>query len=235
MSESGDDGNDGRTWETAKRTVSAAVRELPQGGEVWIAAGTYYDAIYTAGRSLYGGFAGNEFTRSQRNPTLHPTILDGSPDVLEGLGIFPDSIIVVQGADFDDTIIDGLIIRNAQAFSGGAVNLGYYAYGVVQNCILSNNVAFNMGGAIYCSYSGRGSVSRTVIRGNSAASGGGLAVDGGGALESVASCLVLGNSASDGGGIWCNGRIEFAINNTVVKNSAGSGGALSYPQGQGIN
>ena len=60
----------------------------PTGDEIWVAAGTYPEHIKnkTAGPSgsevavdtaLYGGFAGTETARDQRNWQTNLTILDG--------------------------------------------------------------------------------------------------------------------------------------------------------------
>jgi hypothetical protein len=77
VSTQGDDSNGGASWATAKRTVQAAVDAVaPTGGEVWVAAGEYADDSYSfrAGTillpayvSLYGGFAGTESSRAERD------------------------------------------------------------------------------------------------------------------------------------------------------------------------
>lgn len=41
----GDDANDGHTWAAAKKTIHAALGALPFGGDVWVARGTYGDAV----------------------------------------------------------------------------------------------------------------------------------------------------------------------------------------------
>jgi hypothetical protein len=41
VSQQGDDGQDGQSWATAKRTVSGALASLPKGGLVFLAAGTF--------------------------------------------------------------------------------------------------------------------------------------------------------------------------------------------------
>ena len=44
VSPQGNDGNDGLSWATAKRTVSGALAALPAGGIVFLAAGTFTEA-----------------------------------------------------------------------------------------------------------------------------------------------------------------------------------------------
>ena len=80
----GDDGKDGSDWDNALKSVQAAINKLAdggQGGEVWVAAGTYQPSIYMSnantdrsaafvmkdGVSVYGGFEGNETTRAERD------------------------------------------------------------------------------------------------------------------------------------------------------------------------
>ncbi len=85
----GDDSKNGYTWGQAKKTVQAAINALAKAdatakGEVWVAAGTYTPTEYLGslttdeehkhplcfamknGISVYGGFAGTETSKSQR-------------------------------------------------------------------------------------------------------------------------------------------------------------------------
>ena len=64
----------------AKRTVQAGIDAAAAvGGEVWVAAGTYQERItLRTCAHVYGGFAGTETQRSQRNWSANLTILDGN-------------------------------------------------------------------------------------------------------------------------------------------------------------
>ena len=69
VSPGGNDANDGSSWALAKQTVQAGIDvAAAAGGEVWVAAGTYVGRIklltYT---HIYGGFAGDETQRSERD------------------------------------------------------------------------------------------------------------------------------------------------------------------------
>lgn len=88
---SGDDLNDGTTWASAKRNLWAAIEAAAQNGcalsEVWAAAGAYstkpdYRELSTvqmvSGVNVYGGFAGNETIRSDRDFATHVSIISGS-------------------------------------------------------------------------------------------------------------------------------------------------------------
>lgn len=80
----GNDANNGSDWGNALKSVQAAINKLAdggQGGEVWVAAGTYQPSIYMSnantdrsaafvmkdGVSVYGGFDGTEKTRAERD------------------------------------------------------------------------------------------------------------------------------------------------------------------------
>ena len=77
----GNDTNNGSAWDNAhaKRTIQAAVSAAAAtGGEVWVKAGTYTGPVYLTDRVyIYGGFAGTESSKSQRNWTTNVTIIDG--------------------------------------------------------------------------------------------------------------------------------------------------------------
>ncbi|MDO8682416.1 MAG: right-handed parallel beta-helix repeat-containing protein [Armatimonadota bacterium] len=62
----GPNGN-GLSWATAKTTVAGGLA-IASGKEVWVAEGVYNEDItLNSGIGLYGGFAGNETAREQRN------------------------------------------------------------------------------------------------------------------------------------------------------------------------
>ncbi|HEX2973795.1 MAG TPA: hypothetical protein VHP11_15795, partial [Tepidisphaeraceae bacterium] len=143
VSTGGNDGNDGLTWASAKRTVQAAVNVAQSDDRVWVAAGTYMQRLsLRAGIALYGGFIGNETDLSQRDWTTNQTILDGN---------YGGSVVTVSSG----SRVDGFIIRNGKSLYGG----GIYCSGsvtITNNIITSNTVGMapnfvGYGGGIYCS------------------------------------------------------------------------------------
>ena len=73
----------GRAWATAFSSIQAAVDAASaRGGEVWVAEGAYTattDTVVTMAENvhLYGGFAGTETLREERDWTAHVTAIDG--------------------------------------------------------------------------------------------------------------------------------------------------------------
>ncbi|HTV48912.1 MAG TPA: right-handed parallel beta-helix repeat-containing protein [Phycisphaerae bacterium] len=166
--------HDGLSWATAYTSIQDALNSGAT--QIWVAQGTYSpgdsrDATFQlrTGIELYGGFAGLETQRNQRNWLKNKTILDGN-------GVYH----VVTGAD--DAILDGFTITGGDGFGGppegppqgpppgegggqsvhttpqaimsgasnntGAGMLNYQTAPTVRNCIFENNRA-GKGGAVY--------------------------------------------------------------------------------------
>ena len=107
---------DGTSWATAFTTIQLAIdaAEADQGGEVWVAEGTYDEArtspnadgsnedtgsvVLKSGVDVYGGFAGGETVRIERNWETNVTILDGSAS--RNSGPLPAYHVVVGAARF---------------------------------------------------------------------------------------------------------------------------------------
>ena len=128
-------GNEGGTsWPTAKETIQQGVDSAfdAGGGEVWVAEGTYTATtdpvvIMREGVHIYGGFAGNETARDQRNWTVHVTIIDGE-----------NARRCVTGAD--QATIDGFSVRNGYASYGGGM-FNQSCSPSVTNCTFSENAS----------------------------------------------------------------------------------------------
>jgi hypothetical protein len=108
----GSDASDGLSWATAKATVGAAItaaRSTP--GEIWVAEGTYGEHLkLPAFVHLYGGFAGTETERDQRDIAANPTILDG--------GGTP-TVVASENAGYRVSAVDGFTIQNGGHWCGG--------------------------------------------------------------------------------------------------------------------
>ncbi|HEY3269071.1 MAG TPA: choice-of-anchor Q domain-containing protein [Armatimonadota bacterium] len=220
----GDDANDGSSWARAKRTVSAALGVFAvAGGEVWVAAGVYPEAIAPGPFvHLRGGFSGREYFKVQRDWIRNETVLDGasrwSPVSLK----YPFSGI------------DGFSVRNG---AGGNVDIAGDAS--VEHCRISGGHA-GVGGGIRVT-GGSPVIRDNVIAGNSAISeGAGIAVYGMSGRSSIVNNTIVSNFAARasgraGSGVWVDvtrhGTVgaPLLVNNVIVGNNVGiatGGGAL---------
>ena len=231
VSLSGNDTNDGSSWSLAKRTVQAgAYAAAAQGGEVWVAAGTYSGrTILPTYAFLYGGFAGDETLRSQRDFGRNATILDGG-----GLG----SVVESRSANtITASGIDGFTMRNG----GSASTFGGVYCAASSPTIRNNTITANVGSGIYC-YGSQAIIQSNVISANSAVvpfpdfspAGGGLCLWN--SNVSVLDNVITGNSATNGAGAYFRGSIALISGNTIVGNVAsGNGGGVYSTIGQMSN
>ena len=146
----------GQTWDSSFTTLQAAVDrvQIMGGGEVWVKACVYTSTtgpIVTMkeGVSLYGGFAGTETTRDQRDWTMNVTIIDGE-----------DTRLCVAGAN--DAAFDGFTVKRAGDeggfyYGGGMENTSVSP--TIRNCVFTLNSKYpgisNFGCAPsveYCSF-----------------------------------------------------------------------------------
>jgi len=219
----GNDGNSGASWDAAKKTIQSALNAAASGSEIWVAAGTYraYSAsthltiVLKTGVGLYGGFSGNETLRSQRDPSLHPTIIDGSIDM-------PSSGIVIPSG-VSGTVVDGFTIRNCVTgpSASGLVAQGAITCASTGPNLVSNNLLVNNDYGV-CAMSAGATVLNNRIIGNTK---GGI----NGPITLAANNVICGNSGVKGGGIYAKGGTF--INNTIIGNCAGMDGGGIYADG----
>jgi hypothetical protein len=213
----GSDAADGQTWETAKRTLAAAIDSVrPFGGEIWAAAGTYQEHIdLPAFVHLYGGFSGTETERAQRQPAVHQTVLDG--------GGVPNVVVSGHGG-YQVSTLDGCTIRNGGAYTGGTTFNKYGRGGkgggilivasgpvITNNFITRNGLAYDNTTNQFPSY------------------GAGIALDlsyaviGGNRIEENE---ILNDFDGSGAGIYCERSMPLIIGNSLSHNRAKFGAAL---------
>jgi parallel beta-helix repeat protein len=205
VSPSGDDANDGSSWALTKRTVQAGIDAASaQGGEVWVAAGTYYGSIkLPAYLYLYGGFAGTESSRNGRSWSANTTVLDGG-----------GTQTVVQALlGHRVSCIDGFVIRNGGGYggSGGILCIGAPA-------ISNNTIMENYGGGISCNM-GSAIVANNIITANVSNYGAGVYCHTG--CPVIINNTVEENRATYGAGIYCFSGSPAVSNNIVAFNSSG--------------
>ena len=196
---------DGKTWDTAYNTLQVAVDAVAAGGggELWVAKGTYTDEkdpvlIMRPGVFMFGGFAGSETARDQRDWKANVAAIDG-----EG------QFCCVVGAD--NATLDGFTVTNGAATYSHEGGAGMFNNGVsptVAHCVFANNAADPGGGM--CNKRSSSLITDCVFRQNGMISGNGNYNDllGGGMYNeggspSIIGCRFEGNMATVGGAM-CN-------------------------------
>jgi len=145
----GSDLNSGADWQHAKATVQAAINAASEGDEIWVAAGTYPEHLQNrivseaaVNVGLYGGFAGDETSRDQRDLAAHRTVLDGTDS---------GTVLRITGGAGPATRIDGFDIRRGYATGMTNVGGGIYVLGsgpVIANNRIVTNLSDGIGGGI---------------------------------------------------------------------------------------
>ena len=230
-------GGNGTSWAQAYKTLDAAISNTYTPAEFWIAEGTYTPSAplvlgLNQNHSFYGGFAGTETARSQRNITKYPTIVDGQ-GVLKHVFNVTSWVTSVR--------FDGLTIKRgaataasgADASGGGiVVNKGTV---VIASCTFSDNKATHIGGAVYLVNNPSITVTGSTFKNNKSLSGSGggagLAMiwdqTGAQPAATVEKCIFQGNTGgSVGGGLY---SIYFPVTvreSTFIANSSANGGAI---------
>ena len=228
----------GLSWANAYTDLQAGLAAAEWGDEIWVAQGTYKPTTGTlrtvsfaleAGVGLYGGFAGAETEREQRNWEANATILSG--DIGTTGSAADNTLCVVVGAD--RAVLDGFTITGGNNLSsghgGGMYNLNCSL--TVTNCTFSGNAAYNGGGGMYnkdCSLT----VTNCTFSGNTgseaySSGGGGMTNDGGSPI--ITNCTFSGNTTSGlggrGGGMYNTNNSSATVTNCGFSgNSAENGG-----------
>ena len=245
-----DDSGVGTSWNTAKKTIQAAVNLTVAGDTVLVTNG-----VYNVGNTITPGYSLNNRVvitnainvRSVNGPSV--TVIEGS-----GTNWFNTSS-AIRCVYMNRGTLEGFTLQNGATYgsgiggsdcydrSGGGVNMYNAASGTtVTNCVIQNCTARSGGGAYYGAPVGITAyctLDNSVLRGNTASYGGGsmgftlnnctlsenAAFEGGGSYgSSLNNCTLSSNTAySDGGG-----AIFSTLDNcTLSGNVASCGGGSS--------
>ena len=202
--------DNGLSWADAYTSLQSALSAAVSGDEIWVAKGRYRPTTNTdrtvsfvmkQSVAIYGGFAGTEMSRNQRDWVANQTILSGD------IGIQGDnsdnSYHVVVGVS--DSVLNGFTITggnaNGSAYSekvgGGMYNNS--SSPTVTNCTFSGNSADYYGGGMY-NYNSNPRVTNCTFSENSAIEGGGGMYNYYNSSPTVTNCTFSGNSADYYGG-----------------------------------
>lgn len=223
--------NNGTDWFNAYNHLQSALAAATAGQEIWVAAGTYMpdggfmttSGVFTQGNGvqserfmlkndvgLYGGFAGTETQRIQRDPAANVTILSGDLANNDGpdFANYGENCWQVVNAIGISTTgpLDGFTITGGSSIGrGSGLVIQTSESAVVNNCIVIANQADAGAGAVYLDRS-----------------------------DCVfTDCVFMDNrtTTQHGGGVYAdpnvNGvsfiRCDFINNQTLAENSVGGG------------
>ncbi len=187
--------NDGSSWTDAYTDLQSALSAASSGDEIWVAAGTYKPTTTTDrtisfilknGVAVYGGFAGTEMSRTQRDHETNLTMLSGDIG-MEGDNS-DNSYHVVVGSDTNNfAILDGFTVTAGNAdgemLASEAQGGGMYnetGSPSLTNVIFEKNTALFAGGGMFnvgTTFPEVGSnpvLTNVIFRENSAVEGGGM-------------------------------------------------------------
>jgi predicted outer membrane repeat protein len=245
---------DGLSWATAVPMVQHGIDLAAEVGteegpcEVWVAEGTYF--IYQSGHDdtvqlqpfvhVYGGFAGSEVLREDRDWEEHESILDGRPE--DG----STSRVNHVATGSDDTVLDGFVVTQGRVVEGAAVPRGsglliQDCSPVIRHCTFrENNSSHEIqdGGAIDITGASRPEILNcTFIENFAGRYGGAINVSGAESVPIISGCMFEMNIAGAHGGAissWSSAQ-PIIRNCRFERNEAGKGGALAVGyRGEGL-
>jgi CSLREA domain-containing protein len=197
--------NNGSSWVDAYTSLQAALTAASAGTELWVAEGLYKpttgsdrNATFSLknGVEIYGGFAGTETLRAQRDFNTHLTILSGDllgDDTTDASGVMLDwantprtesddnSYRVVTAWSVNTTaVLDGFIITSGFGdetigsfpYDVGAGLTGYQASPTLRNLVFRGNEEDNGPGGAWYFWEGAPVMSDITVIGNGGCQGG---------------------------------------------------------------
>jgi VCBS repeat-containing protein len=187
-----------------------------------------------SGVALYGGFAGTETSRGQRDWEANLTVLSGD------IGAEGDSsdnsyhVVTGGGADLTlTTILDGFTVTGGNADGqspnerGGGILIGGYCGPTLTNLIFSGNSAVTGGGMMNDACSPM--LTNVTFSGNFASAEGGGMFNAFQSSPRLTNVTLSGNGADYGGGICNSNYSNPTFANTILwSNTAGTSGPQIY-------
>ena len=258
VTQGGGGNRSGSSWSNAlgESQFISALASASSGTEFWVAEGRYRPAVtlqrsasfvLKTGVTLYGGFAGTETDRDQRDPEVNVTVLTGDlglDDTVNGHGVTvtpsgingSNSYSVVKAVNVSHTaVLDGFTVTGGKADdvsagspdTSGSYGGGLYAVtasAMVTGCSFVGNTAYWGGGGI-CGTESSLVLTHCVFSGNVARDGGGFYNDSGNPL--MAECSFVENTGTlTGGGLYCTAGSPELSNCVFSGNRAGDGGGM---------
>jgi len=229
----------GSSWGNASNNIQAMINASVDGDEVWVKHGTYVPYSYPSGCSgcstnrdftffmksgvkLYGQFAGNESSLTQRVLGVGETVLSGD---LTNDGITTNNayhVVSFVGIYSNSTTLDGFTVRNGNANINSSIT-------ALSGTLNPKTYYRNWGGGILF-FSSRGRIINCHVVNNYATYGGGL-------LNSdisnpfISNSIFVSNSAEGGAAIYNHDNSSPSIVYTTIANNlalAAGGGIYNF-------
>ncbi|MDD5064507.1 MAG: LamG domain-containing protein [Phycisphaerae bacterium] len=251
--------NNGTSWENAFTDLQDGLEDAQTNDEIWVAAGTYKPSEQYIYRDMgeepnnpryatfkllddvevYGGFAGTETSREQRDWNVNETILSGDIGIPDNNS--DNSYRVVTTHQNTDAYIDGFTITGGCANGkwyytrGGGINNYDNSRITAWNCIFRNNYAKYWGGAVCGNFGCTVAMSYCTFEQNTSSNfGGGVSVFGG--SGDSASVLYLGRCVfSENTAYWTGGGVDaydatLLLRHCILRNNSSEymGGGVCY-------
>lgn len=231
---------DGSSWANAYKGLRDAL-PAKDSDEIWVAAGTY-EPTGGSDRTLafnlqnnvaiYGGFAGGETKRTQRDPKRNVTILSGEIGVS---GIADNSYHVVSGNGVDKTaILDGFTITAGNANGTNLDNDGkgggifnWKSSPTLANLVVSTNTVISDGGGMY-NYVSDPNLTNVTFRANEAGNNGGGIYNISNSPTLTGVTLTENFAQNSGGGMYNSASLPVLTNVTISYNTVGGAGGGMY-------
>jgi predicted outer membrane repeat protein len=247
------------SWENACG-LQTALQAAATGDEIWVEAGIYRPAADTRfpdaafqlkeGVALFGGFAGTETARDQRDWETQITVLSGDlggDDTTDPNGVVtdtanivgPNAYHVVTGSGVNATaVLDGFTITagyasltppNNHGYGGGMFN--WTGSPTLNNLVFSGNTAgkgaaFYGGGGMFNIHSSNPILTNVTFVANTAGSGGGMYNHA--SNPTLTGGAFIGNTAIDSGGMTNYSNSSPTLTDVTFSGNvaASSGGAM---------
>ncbi|MBN1178919.1 MAG: PKD domain-containing protein [Anaerolineae bacterium] len=247
--------NNGTSWDHAFTTLQPALDAARPGDEIWVAAGVYTPTAgitrsatfqLADGVALYGGFAGGESARDERDWAAHVTVLSGDldgNDLTDTHGVTVDTAgivgsnayhVVTGNAVGETAVLDGFVVTGGLADGplnddrergGGMVVL--FGSPTVRNTTFQGNFALNWGGGLF-NEDAPMAVTHLTFRNNAARDYGGGGMLCSRADSSITNVAFYSNTSEYGGGFY-NSESNVTLTHAVFHaNSATTDGGGVY-------
>jgi len=241
-------GGSGMTWGSAFQTIQQGVAAAAAADEIWVKKGTYLltaQILVDVRVSIYGGFAGTETSRTQRNPTTNVTTIDGNNSV-RCLYVTANNVVVdgftitkgltagsdrgaglfntVSGSGTNTTVANCKFINNRCPGNSGGGIYDEQGHMTISGCTFQGNTSNNRGGAVYVYYTSASSFGTADFTDcsfiqNTSGSGGALFFKGGAGAgpNSITDCSFQQNNAYSDAGSNDGGAIVCDPTTTITR------------------